>query len=133
MADATKPLDLIYKPGRLLEYSMPADTLFYKGSLLQFNVSTGALENADDTSGARFAGIASETVDNTGGSAGDKNIRLYKEGLFIYDFTGGSAADLGKEASAADNQTLKTLANFAVGRIQVVFSSQAAIKINGYC
>jgi hypothetical protein len=56
--------------------------------------------------GDRFVGIAYESVDNSGGSAGDEFCRVYHQGEFEHALTSNAIADHGKAVYATDDETL---------------------------
>lgn len=88
----------------------------YQGTFLYRNSSgygTG-------TSGTNtFAGIVVETVDNSGGSAGDLACEVYQEGVFELPLGSAAITDLGALVYGTDNYTLTKTAstNPKIGRI----------------
>ena len=56
--------------------------------------------------GDRFAGIAYEEVDNTGGGSGTKSVRVYTAGDFALSLTGVEQYHRLKEVYAVDDETL---------------------------
>ena len=61
------------------EYPVAASTTIYEGSIVCVNSGGYAVPGAD-TSGYVFAGIAREGADNSDGSAGDINVKVYTRG-----------------------------------------------------
>ena len=94
------------KDGELISYKMN-NILIPKGALVNIN-SSGYATNASDASGDTFAGVAYETVDNSAGSAGAKEIRVQTIGTFVFVDGGGNGAitDVGIEFKISDNQTI---------------------------
>ena len=94
------------KDGELISYKM-SDVLIPKGALVNINAA-GYAANATDASGETFAGVAYETVDNTTGSAGDREIRVLTTGTFVFVDGGGNGAitDVGVQFNIVDNQTV---------------------------
>ena len=94
------------KDGELISYKMAAVKV-PKGALVNINAA-GFATNATDTASETFAGVAYETVDNSGGSAGDKEIRVETCGSFVFVDGGGNGAqtDVGVEFKIVDNQTI---------------------------
>lgn len=52
--------------------------IIYKGGLVKINAAGFAAPCAAEA-GAKFIGVANETVDNSGGSAGDESVEISKE------------------------------------------------------
>jgi hypothetical protein len=94
------------KDGELISYKMN-NVLIPKGALVNINAA-GYATNATDASGETFAGVAYETVDNSGGSAGDKEIRVLTTGTYVLVDGGGNGAvtDVGVQFNISDNQTV---------------------------
>lgn len=84
-----------------------ASTTLYQGTLVFTNAS-GYLD--DDTAGGinKFAGIAIEDYDNSGGANGDISATLWDEGKFLLTGTGFAQTDVDKPAFATDNYTVVT-------------------------
>jgi hypothetical protein len=107
----------------------------YKGSLLAFNTSGYAVKAAD-TASFNLAGIAFEQVDNSAGSAGDKEVRVWRTGVFELNFSGtASQADVGKAVYMVDDNTVALAAtttnDVLVGRIvQFVTASKVRVEIS---
>lgn len=131
------------RQGKVTAYKMAAVKI-YKGSMV-FAVSGYATSGSGSTSptGAanlRFLGVATETVDNSGGSAGDKSINVTSEG--IHRFTCSSAAQTSIGASAYfghvdGNQTVVFSAptgyNVVVGSVAEYHSAtEVGVNINGF-
>jgi len=94
------------KDGELIAYKMVAVKI-PKGALVSINVA-GYATNSTDASGETFAGVAYETVDNSAGLAGDKEIRVETTGTFVFVDGGGKGiqVDVGDEFYILDNQTV---------------------------
>lgn len=81
-----------------------ASTRIYEGTLV-----FGASGYADDDTGSganKFEGLALEEKDNSGGSAGDLNVEICREGIFPLIGSGFSQASVGKLVFATDNYTI---------------------------
>lgn len=133
MADATAPIRDNRSEGDVQSYPAAAVAI-YQGTIVNVNSSGYADVGGDDAS-ETFAGIAAETVDNSGGSAGDKNVRVWKEGVFKLSF-GATAtqATVGSVAYASDSQTVDLAANLTndveVGTVvEFVDASTVRVKI----
>ena len=94
------------KDGELISYKM-SNVAIPKGALVNINTS-GYAVNASDTQYETFAGVAYETVDNSGGQAGDLEIRVQTTGSFVFVDGGGNGAitDVGVQFNIVDNQTI---------------------------
>jgi hypothetical protein len=107
----------------------------FKGSLLAFNTSGYAVKAAD-TASFNLAGVAYEQVDNASGSAGDKEVRVWRTGVFEFNFSGtASQADVGKAVYMVDDNTVALAAtttnDVLVGRIvQFVTASKVRVELS---
>lgn len=89
----------------IMEFPCAVDIL-YEGGIVAINTS-GYAAPASDTSGVFVVGIADEHVDNSGGSAGDKTIRVRSGEEYNLAATGTVAqASVGDIFFAADDQTV---------------------------
>jgi len=108
-----------------------------KGTLVSIN-SSGYATNASDASGDIFAGVAYETVDNSGGSPGDKDIRVETTGTFVFIDAGanGAQTDVGVEFKIVDNQSItdaSTTNNIKAGVcIESLDANTVRIRIDRY-
>ncbi len=110
-----------------------------KGVLVCVN-SSGYLTNGSDATNLLFAGVSYEQVDNSTGSAGDKEIRVEKTGehLFFYNGTDAAQAIVGKEVYIVDNVTvdddaLATTYDIKAGSItEVVSGNMVRVRIDNY-
>ena len=84
MSALTRDRATPYREGIEVEYPVAANTKIYAGSLVCVTAA-GYAAPAADTSGYRFAGVAMEQVDNTGGSDGAKVVNLRRAGVFEFD------------------------------------------------
>lgn len=102
MAALTKAYEAYERPGLVVSYAMAAVKIF-KGALVGVDGSGWARPMAPGTSNLKFVGVAAETVDNSGGSAGERSLNISKSGTFTFKAGAGFApvqADLGKELNA---------------------------------
>ena len=124
--------DVVEKDGKLLAHPVAVD-IIYKGALVKHNAA-GFLAPCAPEAGGKFAGVAYEKVDNSGGSAGDLKGRVLKEGAFLLTSSGLVAADAGKKVYAVDDETVALAYSPSaqcVGTIEEVVSSTLAyVKIN---
>lgn len=110
-----------------------------KGALVCINTS-GYATNGADTASFLFAGVSYEQVDNSAGSAGDKELRVEKTGEHTFVYNGGDAgqAIVGKEVYIVDNQTvdedaLVTTNDIKCGVItEIISATQVRVRIDNY-
>lgn len=127
MADITeRKASTDRQDGLVLPFQMGVEKI-YEGALVSVNAA-GYAVNAGDDANTVVVGIADETVDNSAGSNGDKEIKVRRTGVFTF-VAGFSAAqaDVNSLVYASDNQTVDLAANLTndvlVGRIVEVLST----------
>ena len=138
MTATTTDRDTKRSDGKLKAVKM-SNVKIPKGVLVCINTS-GYATNGADTASFLFGGVSYEQVDNSGGSAGDKEIRVEKTGehAFVYNGTDASQAILGKEVYIVDNQTVDDDAGATTNDIkcgviaEVVSGSLVRIRIDNY-
>ena len=105
----------------------------YQNTIAFWDASTGYVTNDDNAGANAFAGIVYQQCDNSGGSAGDKVVELYTEGVFRLtgsSFTQGTAGDL---IYATDNFTTTATSTSAsrIGRaVNYVSATQMDVMID---
>lgn len=104
MSALTRDRATPYREGIEIEYSVAANTKIFAGSLVCVN-ATGYAVPAADTSGYRFAGVAMEQVDNSGGSDGGQVVRLRRVGVFEFDAVSITQDMVGVDMYATDDHT----------------------------
>jgi hypothetical protein len=107
---------LAKKRGRSINMSMAGSTEIFAGSIVCSDASGDAVPGSD-TASIVTMGIADEGVDNSGGSAGELEIRVRK-GTFELESSGGSvltAADVGRVVYVLDDQTVVKVAGVSNG------------------
>jgi hypothetical protein len=121
--------DIQRKEGSIVSHKMAAVKIF-QGALVTVNAA-GFLTNVVDAAGAYFAGIAVETVDNSAGAAGDKEIRVYRTGIVKLATSGAARSNVGDTvyASANDVVTFTSAANRNIVGVMVEFESATAIWV----
>jgi hypothetical protein len=153
MAALTAPYEARRKDGDFVAYPVAANTEVFKGGLAVLSAAGYAQPGADVAS-TLFIGVFAESVDNiTGaiqpgavqpsfgspnpppvGAAGALNVRVYKEGAFVYNRAGATVADLGLTALLVDDNTVQTAAtthNIAVGKIvEIIDASHVRVRID---
>lgn len=133
------------KPGNLIDYEMVASDTIYSGGIVC--ESSGYAAPGADTAGYIFMGISNEKQANESGSAGDKRVQVWAEGVFVLKFNGTpEITDVGSIAYVVDDQTVGTTSTNGVeiGRIvevttssnsaplsTVIGSDEVAVKIHG--
>ncbi len=135
MAALTTGVNLTEKEGKLLAHPVVASDVIYKGALLKHNAA-GYLAPMAAESGAFFAGIAYETVDNSAGSAGDVACKVMKVGTFLMVTSGMAQADVGSTVYASDDATFSTTQasnEVAVGVItEYVSATSVWVRIDNF-
>ena len=131
MAALTDNIEVAEKDGVIQASPMAVD-IIYRGALLKHNAA-GYLAPCATEAGAKFAGIAEEKVDNSGGSAGDKDCKFKTKGVYLLTGTGFAQTDVGELVYASDDQTItKTQSGNLqqVGRIvKFVSSTQVWVEL----
>ncbi len=114
-------------------YPVAASTKIYKGGMVKVTAA-GYLAPCAAEAGAKFAGIAYETVDNSSGSAGAKSCKVYLDGVFEIPSSGLTQADVGSilYASTDNDTSLVQGANEqTIGRIlELVSATKAMVDIS---
>lgn len=133
MADITeRKASIDRQNGDVLAFPMGAEQIF-EGAIVAVN-SAGYLVNAGDDAGAVVVGVADESKDNSGGSAGDLKLNVVRNGVITVNAAHTAAqTDVGVIAMASDNQTINLAANTTndvpVGRI-VEFISSSKVRVD---
>lgn len=95
------------RSGELMVLAVAAATTIYAGSLVVLNA--GYAEPGSEDTGLIAIGRAEEQVDNSGGDAGDKTVKV-KRGVFRFANSGGgdaiTAANIGSACYIVDDQTV---------------------------
>jgi hypothetical protein len=105
MADTTVNLEIESKGHtETQEYQLDAIHV-YKGTMLNVDAD-GYVGKAAAAANTFFAGICLEEVDNSGGSAGDLNAKIARNGRWLLTFSDTlTIADVGSVVYATDDQT----------------------------
>jgi len=104
MAVLTADRNTDQKDVTLKSYPLATD-IAYHGGMAVIN-SAGYAAPASDTAGnSRVIGVFDENVDNSGGSAGDKNVRVRSGRAFSLVGVALAQTDLGKTMYVVDDQT----------------------------
>lgn len=113
MSDLTAAYDDERQEGVVLSVPLAAVKV-WKGSVLTFN--TAGFADVGDPDEA-FAGVALETVDNSAGAAGAKEVRVVREGIVTLAKGTAVQADVGKNAFVTDDNTVHVTS--AAGRMPI--------------
>lgn len=111
-----------------IEGTYPAQVdVTYGGSAMSFdaNGDCGPLLTSET-----FAGFAVAKVDNSGGSAGDKDVQVYTQGLIVLTVTGlNDHNDVGVTVYATDDNTftLTTSGGLAIGKLHRWISGTSGV------
>lgn len=111
MTELTEDKQIERQDGVQKDFSMAGSEKIFAGALACVNAAGYALEGSD-TAGLIFQGVATQRVDNSSGSNGDKTIVLRRRGLFrlILD-TAITIANVGDNVFLVDDQTVDLTAN----------------------
>ncbi len=126
---ATNPVNTPERAGEVLNLPAAA-AVIYAGTLVAVD-GDGYAKHAAATVGLRVIGRAEETVDNSGGSAGDLRINV-KRGIFKFVNSSTAAVDaddIGKECYVEDNQTVAEMATGAIRAGIVVGLDDSAASV----
>ena len=127
MADITeRKASTDRQDGLVLSFLQGAESIF-EGALVAINAA-GYAVNAGDDANAVIVGVADESVDNSGGAAGDLSIKVRRSGVFTFVAAWSAAqADVNTLVYAVDNQSVDLAAtttnDVLVGRVVEVLSS----------
>lgn len=88
----------------------------FQGAMVSYNVA-GFLKPSDNTVSEVFAGIADETVDNSGGAAGDKRCRLKRGAPFLMAEGALVQADVGNKVYCTADNVIANAGNVEVGTL----------------
>lgn len=102
-----------YVDQELRSYAVAADAVIYKGGFVGLNAGYARALTAAD----QCVGIAYEAADNTDGSDGDVQVRVFTQGDFLHGLTGAAVTNIGDAvyASADDTLTFTSSGNSLVG------------------
>ncbi|MFQ6048081.1 MAG: capsid cement protein [Phycisphaerae bacterium] len=92
-----------YVDQELRSYLVAGGAHVYKGGFvgLDANGYARALQAAD-----QCVGLAYEECDNSAGSDGDKQVRVYTQGDFLHALSGAALTNIGGAVYASDDETL---------------------------
>lgn len=90
--------------GSIKRYPVGVD-IIYAGGMVMLNSAGYAMPAAAAATNAGVVGVATETVDNSGGSAGDEFVKV-QEGWFLFAGTTLGQTTVGLPVYAEDDQTV---------------------------
>ena len=124
MANLTKAFDIPWKAGEDLSLALGAVKI-YRGAAVGIVTGTGYVVVFNPaTAGMRFVGIATETVDNSAGNAGDKRIKVKRKGIVEFNQSVLAVTDINSPAYLSDDNTVTTTPNaICVGVIVAIDGS----------
>lgn len=105
----------------------------YQNTIAFWDASTGFITNDDNAGANAFAGIVYQQCDNSGGSAGDKVVELWTEGVFRLTGSSFTQATAGDLIYATDNFTTTATSTNAsrIGRaVNYVSATQMDVMID---
>lgn len=105
----------------------------YQNTLAFWDASTGYITNDDNAGANAFAGVVYQQCDNSGGSAGDKVVELYTEGVFRLTGSSFTQATAGDLIYATDNFVITATSTNAsrIGRaVNYVSATQVDVMID---
>lgn len=116
----TQSFENYERPGLVVSYKLAASTKIFKGGLVGLN-SSGFAIALDQSAGAfKFIGVAAESVDNSGGTAGAKSINVTKSGSFVFKAAETAAqAKVGAQALASSDWEVVSTATGLTNSIAV--------------
>ena len=132
MAVSANQVVLMQDAGDIVQCKAAAVNL-YQNTIAFWDASTGFITNDDNAGANAFAGIVYQQCDNSGGSAGDKVVELWTEGVFRLTGSSFTQATAGDLIYATDNfVTTATSTNASrIGRaVNYVSATQMDVMID---
>lgn len=128
MSALTTEKEVEQKDGWIVAHKMSAAKVF-QGAMCNILAAGYLAKCADGATGAFFAGIAVETVDNSAGAAGDLSCRVYKRGNFKLNGSGFAQADVGEKVYASDDQTVTKTSAAGRAYVGVIVEIESATAV----
>jgi predicted RecA/RadA family phage recombinase len=128
MATLTLDLPRPWVLGDYEQHPVIANDIIFEGAAVGDNGSGYARPLV---AGDQFLGFAEINVDNTGGSAGDKGVRVKREGAAQLPVTSLAITDVGKDVYASDDNTflLTATSNSYIGTVRSFISPVALRRL----
>jgi predicted RecA/RadA family phage recombinase len=113
-------------PEGLVEYPVAASAVIYQGAMLGLSGGYARPLAAGDA----FIGIAYEKIDNTGGAAGAKRVRVQVRGIYRLSGAGFAQSTVGTAMYGSDDATATTTSagNSPIGKC-VKYESAGAVWV----
>jgi hypothetical protein len=105
VANLTTDRKSIRKDGTLFTHPVAGSTVIYAGALTAVN-SFGYAAPASDSSAQAFAGKADARADNSAGANGAATVDGHRSGVFEFNSSGMTQADLNQDAYVVDDNTV---------------------------
>ncbi len=105
MANLTADRKSIRKDGTLFTHPVAGSTVIYAGALTAVNSSGYAAPAADDST-LSFAGKADTRTDNSTGANAGATVDGHRSGVFEFNASGMTQADLNQDAYVVDDNTV---------------------------
>lgn len=83
MPALTTPYESLERPGIVVSYKI-SNVKIWKGALLGVNASGLVVPLGHGTASLKFVGVAAESLDNSGGTAGTRSVNVTKAGTFVF-------------------------------------------------
>ena len=130
----SKTFETFERPGLVVSYKV-SNTKIYKGANVGVNSSGFLVPMSHATASLKYVGVASDTVDNSAGAAGDKSMNVTKTGSFVFKAASGftpAQADIGKEVYGLTDwevqiSTVGLTTQYKVGTIVMVESTSTGV------
>lgn len=131
MSALTTPYETFERPGLVISYKM-SNVKIFKGSFVAVNASGYLVSLAHGTNSFVFVGMANETIDNSDGTAGDREMNVSKVGSVVVKAISGftpAQSDVGKEVYANTDWEVQTSTSGLTNQYKV--GSIVAIESTG--
>jgi len=132
MTALTDDFEAKRQDGEIIVFPVKASTTIYKGALVAIDTATGYAVPASDAAGQIFVGVAVEKADNSAGSDGDKEVRVFRTGTFQFNCSGADQTWVGKKVYAVDDNTVALAAgtaNTVLVGVVVSYESPTKVKV----
>jgi hypothetical protein len=132
MAALTEDRYTKHRDGLITAHPVKAATQIFKGSLVCIDATGYAVPGAD-SAGLKFAGVAIEGADNSGGADAALTVRVQTMGVFSFAKGGAEGqADTGSALNIVDCQTVTaavTINSIACGKLEGLDGSDLWVRI----
>lgn len=129
MTALSQDRNTVSRSGGRKKVKLAADAVVYLGAMV-CEKADGYHTAAANVAGYKFAGVALEAVDNTGGSDGDKSVLVDADGVHTFVAAGLTQADEGKPMFVADDQTVQLTPTNVFAGVLDRFSAATEAELN---